>query len=810
MRGAGIAFVVSVLVGCSDGEPGGATPDAGPDAGHWAPEPPRAPQIPWLADGVPAIAPPGPPAFSPCPAGWRAVTDDDVATCDPYAEGGPVACAAGLAHFPGELGCSQVGRACPSGEWADDLPTTGTVYVRAGEPAGGDGSRGRPFGTVVDALRAVSAGGTVALSRGSYDESIRLPPRVVLRGACAAETTLTTSAASASAVVVVATAGGELRDLQLGPARVPAVSVTGAGHSVHLEGVAVQAASLVGLLAADGASLTARSVVVRDTQSRASDRGIGRGLDVEAGATAEVSRAIFERNRLDGVFASGAGTSVTLADVVVRDTLSQESDQTRGHGLRAERGANVVVTNALFERNRFAAVYFAAPDTHATLEAVLVRDTAGQESDSLLGRGLAAIAGATAEVRRALFVRNRETGVDAFGAGTNVALEDVVVRDTQADASDGMGGSGLSARDGARVAVTRAVLAGNRRAGVFAADPGTELTLVDVVVRDTRSRQADQLFGMGLAVQGGCVASATRALFAGNRAAGVLATGSDASLRLEDAVVRDTQSQQGDRAYGRGLAVELGASLEALRTLAEGNRDVGVSAIGAGATLRLEDVVVRATLGREVDGTFGRGLGIEDGARAEIARTVVEGNRGSGIFVGLPGAYLRLEDAVVRDTQSLQSDQRFGRGLAVQQGATAEIARTRFERNREVGIYAYNSGTGVQAQDVVVLDTRPAECGDRCAQGAGGMGVGSYSGATMSLTRFVVARSELCGAQIALGGELDLVDGEVRASAFGACVQVPGYRLSRLNASVVYVDNGANLEATDFPVPDVVDAVGGL
>ncbi len=85
----------------------------------------------------------------------------------------------------------------------------------------------------------------------------------------------------------------------------------------------------------------------------------------------------------------------------------------------------------------------------------------------------------------------------------------------------------------------------------------------------------------------------------------------------------------------------------------------------------------------------------EDGARAEIARAVVEGNRGSGIFVGLPGAYLRLEDAVVRDTQSLQSDQRFGRGLAVQQGATAEIARTRFERNREVGIYAYNSGTGV-------------------------------------------------------------------------------------------------------------------
>ena len=38
-------------------------------------------------------------------------------------------------------------------------------------------------------------------------------------------------------------------------------------------------------------------------------------------------------------------------------------------------------------------------------------------------------------------------------------------------------------------------------------------------------------------------------------------------------------------------------------------------------------------------------------------------------------------------------------------------------------------------------------------------------------------------------------------TAIGACVQVAGYDLDRLTQDVVYVDNGANLEATSLPVP---------
>ena len=68
------------------------------------------------------------------------------------------------------------------------------------------------------------------------------------------------------------------------------------------------------------------------------------------------------------------------------------------------------------------------------------------------------------------------------------------------------------------------------------------------------------------------------------------------------------------------------------------------------------------------------------------------------------------------------------------------------------------------------------------------------------MSRFVVARAELCGLQLARGGQVDLADGEVREHAIGVCVQVDDYDLDRLG--VRFVDNGVNLQATSLPVPE--------
>lgn len=579
-------------------------PDAGADdddAGRWASGQPR---IPWLEAGVPPIR------IAPCPLGWREVHDDEVTTCDPYPEGGPEECAEGFAHFPGGPGCEPVGSPCPTGEWSDGLPTDGVLYVRAGAPAGGLGTRDAPFARIRDAMARATNGTIVALSRGLWDEAVSMKRGVTLQGACAAEAVLAPGVPPAHegldvdpvffAPIVTGADGAQLRDVRIEASR-RGIVVAGNSEEFRVEGVIVSGVLMYGIHVAYGARFTAARLVVRETQSRR-DLQFGHGLWVESGASAELTNALFDRNRTVAVLVDGVGTSMRLEDVAVRDTRSQESDGRLGHGINVQHGASVQVARALFERN----------------------------------------------LANAILALNSDFGID--GVATSVRLEDIVVRDTQ-------------------------------------------------------NRRSDGTFGGG--------------------------SGS--------------------------LVAALGANIDVSRALFERNRVFAIHAQEA-ASMHLRDVVVRDTLSREAGWQFDRGW---------------------------------------------QVDRTYGRGLNVVASASATVSRALFVRNREVAIFAAGMGTTLLLDDVAVSDTLAADCGNRCVRGAGGIGLGSYDVASLSASRFVVARAALCGAQIASGGQLDLSEGEVRESAIGACVQAPGYRLSRLNESVVYEANGADIEGTDFPVPEV-------
>ncbi len=71
-----------------------------------------------------------------------------------------------------------------------------------------------------------------------------------------------------------------------------------------------------------------------------------------------------------------------------------------------------------------------------------------------------------------------------------------------------------------------------------------------------------------------------------------------------------------------------------------------------------------------------------------------------------------------------------------------------------------------------------------------------------ALGRFVVDGCDICGVHVARAGELDLTNGIVSGCALGACVQVEGFDVTRLQEDVRYRDNDVNLDATDLPVPE--------
>jgi hypothetical protein len=462
----------SIALAACDG--GGAPADGGADG---AAEDGGEPTVPWLADGVPPIAPP---VLTPCPDGWREVADGDLVTCDPYPEGGPMTCGVGDAHFPGEPGCAPVGDPCPVGDFAEGLPTDGTVvYVKSGE-VGGDGSLATPFGSLGEVRwGSLASGTTVALAKGAYDGTVSLRAGVTIAGACAAETILTGIDAPVSAVIQVTSAGD--------PATVRNLTVSGAPQpAIHLEERALRVDGVVidgctgwnAIGVGGGAELVARSLVVRGQLARAPTEG-SIALSAEASATIEVSRAVLESNAGVSV-ASRLGAHVSLADVAILST-APIPDGSFGWGATVQEGGILDASRVLVAGSHQAAILAGDAGSTITLTDSIVRDTEGT-ADGTMGRGINVQLGASFTGRRLLLERNREVAIFVGGPDVAFTLEDAVIRDTMFESATGAYGRGLSIQEAAASA-SRIVLTRNHDVGLFA-NGNTSVTLADVVISD--------------------------------------------------------------------------------------------------------------------------------------------------------------------------------------------------------------------------------------------------------------------------------------------------------------------------------------
>jgi hypothetical protein len=233
----------------------------------------------------------------------------------------------------------------------------------------------------------------------------------------------------------------------------------------------------------------------------------------------------------------------------------------------------------------------------------MVRDTLGRESDRQFGRGLNVELGASVGVSRATFTDNREGGIAALDSGTTLVLNDVLVRATQAQESDGGFGAGLSVENGAAVDASRAVFDRNHALGVNVTGAGTTLRLADIVVSDTQPRESEGGYGTGMNAWGGAQVDGTRVAVLRNRADGVVAYGAGTTFSLTDAVITDTTSDAKDGRFGRALDVSGGARLSVMRGVFERNQDLGVFAADLGTLVTLTDVVVDDTLGQICEAT---------------------------------------------------------------------------------------------------------------------------------------------------------------------------------------------------------------
>jgi hypothetical protein len=445
----------------------------------------------------------------------------------------------------------------------------------------------------------------------------------------------------------------------------------------------------------------------------------------------------FERVTIAGGSASvDGGAKLTLRDAVVGartgtgvvakasgTRLVVERSVVRGGngpGIDVGTGADVELRDSAVTDNVEVGVRIAGSGSQGTIERSAILRTKTTSTNDF-GVGAIIRDGASAVMTGSVLAENHEVGIVAFGKGTKATLTDVSIDDTQ---TSGEGhGRGLYV-DGAVVTLERVSVTRSREAGIVLAKAG-EVTARSTVVADTQEGSDGN--GLGVVLLEGTKASFTASAFAKNLDAGLSAVGAGTSLVLEDSIVTGTRPDtRGDR--GLGIAVESGASVDLRGCALVDNASAGLAAIDPASRVTIARTAVLDGIPAK-DGRFGRGVSVETGASVTITQSALLRNHDIGISARGAGATATIDETVIRATSPQVSTGTHGRGVEAGSGAKIVLSRASILENHSVSVLAISEGSSVDVVDTWIADTTP----DGSA-GSPGRAATAQSGASLSLT----------------------------------------------------------------------------
>lgn len=367
--------------------------------------------------------------------------------------------------------------------------------------------------------------------------------------------------------------GGEvtLDALVIGRARADAIYVSGAGSTAILGGASI--------------------FDVRPDEDGDAGRGVftrGAGSTVLRGVVIEGARAV-------AILGTGRAT-ISLTDVVVRDTGPRMSDSTFGRALSALGGTTVSATRFFAENNHDVGVFSEDDGSRVRLSHVLVRDMRSEAVDGSGGRCVVVQDEGAMSIDHGLFSRCRDIGVLVHGAGAVVESSDITVRDTLDQEVEPAGGWGGGAQYGGSLILNRALIEGCSEIGLYAHGMDSVLKGDDIAIRDTASDTSEGIRGRGVSIQEGALGTFDRLLVEASREGGVMAMGAGTRIVANDLTVRDTSSAacvaDGCDSNAASLSSYDGAEFEAARFHLEGAEICGLW-LDQGAGLDLRQGVIR-------------------------------------------------------------------------------------------------------------------------------------------------------------------------------------------------------------------------
>ncbi len=366
------------------------------------------------------------------------------------------------------------------------------------------------------------------------------------------------------------------------------------GATLRATGLRVDGAQGTGVLVVgEGTSATFDGSLVRRTAP--STTGGGQGLIADDGASLRATATILSENTGQSALARGAGTSLSLEGSIVRDTAAAPRRH-NGAGLLALEGAALRARGVVVERSVSFGVIAHGAGTSVDLAGVAIRDTR-RDAWGYEGRGVLATFGASLDATGTLVSDSFEDGVAATAEGTRLTARDLMVLDVRA--SDAGLGRGVLV-DGARVDLARVAVWGCVGAGLLVSGSergGTQTEIRDLLVRDVRPGTVrfvldgarripfGAIVSLGLHANFGGEATVTGALI---DVGGLGLFNAGGTLRLSDAVV--SRQREGMGAFAAGTP-ESATTLVRVRSV--DNVD--------GSLRRRDDLPAAASLGAPVD-----------------------------------------------------------------------------------------------------------------------------------------------------------------------------------------------------------------
>lgn len=348
------------------------------------------------------------------------------------------------------------------------------------------------------------------------------------------------------------------------------------------------------------------------------------------------------------------------------------------------------------------------------------------------------------------------------------------------------------------VEITDAVLDGNRDDTLDLDDGGSTFTARRIAVRNT-APSPDGVYGYGMNAQLSANVDIADSVFVGNHS-GHIRLSTNAKGTFDHVVFRDAQpAPQHDTGYA--LVIQDGATATLTRSAIVNAYAVGLVA-GDKATMTIDQVLVGATRGAQLD-ALGRALNLFGGAQVTATHFFAYDNHDVSIMVAETGTHLALDSSALVDTQNDGLDVS-GRGITIQEGATADITQTAIVGSTEAGIAIDGPSKATVSKTLISLS---AVNGNKDF----GDGILVADGASLDLSDSEIAQSARAGVAVGQASSAHVARSRIRDNAIGIYAedgtnvvegdQAPAPNQITITADTLFLANGQRVGGGVLPLP---------